>query len=223
MSSVAYRTDTRKTMWIVSSLVILPRLAYEWLRGEWKKENEEAVNRASSSLAVLWMLIVLEFHGTTHAIETFLAFLFWDTLVRTHPPSLETIIHHAVTFTMSASGLLYEDQTDEFKNTVSLLLWMEITTPFLHLFWILLKCPYIHDYRVDPKPFFPAFLLLWIPFRIINPIRAILYTHYLPSSISSITFNCTLWCLLALQMYWFILLLQKAFFSSSQSKKKKEE
>ena len=175
---------------------------------KWTMEHS---SRWASLLCTLLILLYSYFTNTFYGCFTFLIYLLCDTFLRRDGQmKLDNKIHHTLGIIISLFGLyILHNQHHEkslskpfyyVNSIIQTLLQMEITTPFLHVGWILKEQGEIHGTILS----FVIVLLLWIPFRILYPIQALgKYMILNESNLINNTIELIIFSLICMQIIWF--------------------
>ena len=149
-------------------------------------------------------------NGVFYAMCIFLTYLLIDyfCLNRSQPLTIDVVFHHIVGIFIVLFGL-YELHYNEIQiyRHVSRFLDMEITTPFLHVSWIL-----YNDYKNKTLAIilFGILLILWVPFRLLYPTKAVFELFLQHESFKFSSQNDRIVgfpffaCFILLQYYWFL-------------------
>lgn len=171
----------------------------------------EERGRGSSSLCSLYIVLVTLLTSSKAGITAFGSYIALDTLVRASPLDAGMLLHHAVGGVLALSGsmLLFSSTTTAVEPIVRGLLCMEATTPLLHWAWAR------HQLGADASRHMAAVLVIWVPLRLLEPLRALKALLLLLGSWPWQTTNWMLLCSVAvvmlplatLQWLWFYKLL----------------
>ena len=120
-------------LWIGAALSALPRIAFG---------NNEVTKRVGSLLASVAIIVSLQYPSATDSLNMFTGHILADTIMGVK--SNLHLIHHTATYIMACITLSYlytlpKDSPNYqiLHENTKLILCMEITTPFLHLAWLL--------------------------------------------------------------------------------------
>ncbi len=157
----------------------------------------------TSTFTGIYICSLLFFGYIEQAARCFLIYVYLDMIWRPDNDKLrvDIFIHHVFAGVLTIIGLfLCKTQPmikDDILNVIYYLLLMEITSPILEIMRIYKKKSIL-------------LLLLWVPFRIYNPLKALylVYNIYLWNHYVLIAFLIIL-LLFVLQIIWFILILNK--------------
>jgi hypothetical protein len=158
-----------------------------------------------SSIACTLLISAFHKHSTLAGTYCFLSYLLFDTFLRRHrlPLNTEGYIHHAVGILLALGGI-YILQTYKFvllyRQVVSTLLNMELTTPVLHAAWIAKE----HNETHLSTILFILLLNMWIPLRLLYPVKFLkAYLMTLGFEFVHISMFIAISILVAMQFVWF--------------------
>ena len=168
-----------------------------------KSITKQFNSKLASSVCCAIIVFFTFLEGAKSGCASFLTYIVLDLFIRDDNLSTDAIIHHVVSIALVIQGLVLMKQNPQdilIDEMIRSLLLMEITTPFLHIGWILQKSGDIHTSTL----LYLCLLILWIPYRLIFPITAFL--NYVFSSYTGLLILASQACisvLITLQYLWF--------------------
>lgn len=188
----------------------------------WSEEGRSRLYSSFASILILASLEVCGFfygyhNGTTVAMICFASYLLSDTLCRSSPLAHDTLFHHLVAFFVVGFGLYKNWFNADYYSKITPFLYMEVTTPVLHMSWIFYNEKSCMKKQLA-KILFPILILLWVPFRLYFPsitVYRIFYTNLndllIVDSLQTIFALIVFVSFVLLQFFWFYKLMEKAF------------
>lgn len=183
-------------------------------------EGNARIFSTCASIAILGVHEVfkinnLQYLGVWFAMQLFFAYLLIDSFMRNTKLPVDGIIHHAVGMLIVIFGSHKQYTNNQIYAYITPYLYMEVTTPFLHLAWI-----FHNENAFMNKPlariFFFALIVLWIPFRLVYPTvttYTIFFNSYFPIgtlTVSEKSFGAPIFVAFnLLQFFWFGKLIER--------------